>query len=265
MSSRLKHIGKQFIRKMSDIHLYTAQTPNGIKVSILLEELGLKYKTTAIEISKNTQKEPWFLEINPNGRIPALTDTFTDGQQIRLFESGSIMQYLVDRYDKDHKVSYPQGSREYYETNNWLHWQMGGLGPMQGQSNHFTRYAPEKIEYGMNRYQNETRRLYRVMDTQLAKTKAYLVGEKCTIADIACWGWVAAHSWAGIETLDDFPNLNAWLERMLARPGVEAGRHVPSKHTAFEMKKLSKEELDKHAAESAKWVQQGMAEDAKKK
>lgn len=137
----------------------------------------------------------------------------------------------------------------------------------------------------MNRYQNETRRLYRVMDTQLGKTKAYLVGDKCTIADIACWGWVASHSkftsrhhfshrragltlykgWAGIETLDDFPNLNAWLERMLARPGVEAGRHVPSPHKAFEMKKLSKEELDKHAAESAKWVQQGMAEDAKKK
>jgi glutathione S-transferase len=135
----------------------------------------------------------------------------------------------------------------------------------------------------MNRYQNETRRLYRVMDTQLAKTKAYLVGEKCTIADIACWGWVAAHSkftlqspslalstnflqdWAGVETLDDFPNLNTWLERMLARPGVEAGRNVPSKHTAIEMKKLSKEELDKRAAEAARWVQQGMAEDAKKK
>ena len=104
----------------SDIHLYTQQTPNGIKVSILLEELGLPYKVTALEFSKHEQKEPWFLEINPNGLIPALTDTFTDGSPIRLFESGSVMQYLVDRYDTDHKLSYPRGTREYYEVNNWV-------------------------------------------------------------------------------------------------------------------------------------------------
>jgi glutathione S-transferase len=103
-----------------DIHLYTTQTPNGIKISITLEELGLPYKHTKIDISKNTQKEPWFLEINPNGRIPALTDTFEDGKTIRLFESGSIQQYLVDQYDKDHKISYPRGTREYYEMNNWV-------------------------------------------------------------------------------------------------------------------------------------------------
>ncbi len=102
------------------IHLYTAQTPNGIKVSMLLEELGLPYQVTAVDIMKNTQKEPWFLEINPNGRIPALTDTFTDGKPIRLFESASIMQYLVERYDTEHKVSYPRGSREDWEVNNWV-------------------------------------------------------------------------------------------------------------------------------------------------
>lgn len=247
----------------SDIHLYTAQTPNGIKVSILLEELGLQYRTTAIRLSENAQKEPWYLEINPNGRIPALTDTFTDGGPIRLFESGSIMQYLVDRYDPDHKVSYPRGSREYYETSSWLFWQMGGLGPMQGQANHFTRYAPEKIEYGISRYQNETRRLYRVMDTQLEKTKAYLVGDKCTIADISCWGWVASHHWAGVS-IDDFPYLKSWLDRMLARPGVEKGRHVPSRHTALDQKILSREQLEKAATDARKWIQQGMAEDAKK-
>jgi len=104
----------------SDIHLYTTQTPNGIKISITLEELGLPYKVTKIDISKNTQKEPWFLEINPNGRIPALTDTFTDGKLIRVFESGSIQQYLVERYDKDYKISYPRGTREFYEMNNWV-------------------------------------------------------------------------------------------------------------------------------------------------
>lgn len=248
----------------SDIHLYTSQTPNGIKVSMLLEELGLTYKVTAIELGKNTQKEPWFLEINPNGRIPALTDVLPDGTPINLFESGSIMQYLADRYDTEHKVSYPRGTLEYYQVNNWLFWQMGGLGPMQGQANHFARYAPERIEYGVNRYQNETRRLYKVMDTHLASSKSgYLVGDRCTIADMACWGWVAAHHWAGVD-IADFPALNAWLERMLARPGIDKGRNCPSRHTALEMKDKPKELLDRLAENSRAWVQQGMAEDAKK-
>ncbi|RMY00740.1 hypothetical protein D0868_08851 [Hortaea werneckii] len=175
----------------SDIHLYTTQTPNGIKISILLEELGLPYQHTKIDISKNTQKEPWFLAINPNGRIPALTDKFTDGQPIRLFESGSIMQYLVARYDTSHTLSFPAGSREAVEMTNWLFFMNAGVGPMQGQANHFTRYAPEQIPYGVNRYQNETRRLYGVLDKHLADSKAeYLVGNKCSIADIAHWGWV---------------------------------------------------------------------------
>ncbi|KAK4157506.1 glutathione S-transferase [Chaetomidium leptoderma] len=248
----------------SDIHLYTAQTPNGIKVSMLLEELGLPYKVTAIDISKNTQKEPWFLEINPNGRIPALTDTFTNGSQIRLFESGAIMQYLVDRYDTECKLSYPRDSPEYWEVNSWLFWQMGGLGPMQGQSNHFTRYAPEKIQYGIDRYQNETRRLYRVLDTQLSKSKSgYLVGDRCTIADLACWGWAAAANWAGVP-LDGFPHVNAWIDKILARPGSEKGRHVPKPHTSLNNRHKTEEEMDKAAAATRAWVQQGMKEDAKK-
>ncbi|KAK3988361.1 disulfide-bond oxidoreductase YfcG [Cladorrhinum sp. PSN332] len=249
----------------SDIHLYTAGTPNGIKISMLLEELGLPYKVTQLDFSKNEQKEPWFLEINPNGRIPALTDTFTDGKPIRLFESGSIMQYLVDRYDTEHKVSYPKDSREHWEVNNFLHWQMGGLGPMQGQANHFARYAPEKIQYGIDRYQNETRRLYGVLENQLSSSTSsgYLVGDRITIADIACWGWVAASHWAGID-LTKFPKLNEWVERVLARPATERGRHVPTRHTALDMKNLSQEELDKKAESSKAWVQKGMAEDAKK-
>ncbi|KAM7197315.1 glutathione S-transferase [Naviculisporaceae sp. PSN 640] len=243
----------------SDIHLYTAATPNGIKVSILLEELGLPYKVTNISLSKNEQKEPWFLEINPNGRIPALTDVFTDGSQIRLFESGSIMQYLVDRYDTEHKVSYPRGTKEYYDVNHWLFWQMGGLGPMQGQANHFYRYAPEKIPYGINRYQNETRRLYGVMESQLAKSKSgYLVGDKLTIADIACWGWVAAYHWAGVD-IEQFPHLSKWLYKCLEHPGVEKGRHVPERHTSLDWKNLSQEELDKRAASS--WVRAESSKD----
>ncbi|KAH8888844.1 glutathione S-transferase [Thozetella sp. PMI_491] len=247
----------------TEIHLYTTQTPNGIKVSILLEELGLAYKTTKIALSENTQKEPWFLEINPNGRIPALTDVHTDGKPIRLFESGSILQYLVDRYDPEHKISYPYGSREYWEANNWLFWQMGGLGPMQGQANHFGRNAPEKIQYGIDRYRNETRRLYKVMDTQLAKsTSGFLVGDRLTIADISAWGWVAAHHWAGLS-LAELPHLDAWLDKLLVRPGFERGRNIPDRHTAFDQRKLTEEELEKAAQASRAWVQKGMAEDAK--
>ncbi|KAI0021970.1 glutathione S-transferase GstA [Xylariomycetidae sp. FL0641] len=265
MTARLRQLTRQ-IAKMadqSDIHLYTTQTPNGIKISILLEELGLQYKTTAIQFSKNTQKEPWFLEINPNGRIPALTDKFTDGKPIRLFESGSIMQYLVDRYDKDHKVSYPQGSREHYETNNWLMWQMGGLGPMQGQLNHFNRYAPEKIQYGIDRYKGESRRLYRTLEDHLKKTGSqYLVGDKCTIADIACWGWVSYAKASGLD-MNEFPTLQAWVERMLKRPGVEKGRHVPEPHKYEEIQKMTEEEFEKRAAENRGWIMKGMKDEAK--
>jgi glutathione S-transferase len=247
----------------SDITLYTTQTPNGIKISITLEELGIPYKVEKIDISKNTQKEDWFLAINPNGRIPALTDKFTDGQTINLFESGSIMQYLVERYDTDHKISYPKGSREWYEMNNWLFFQNAGVGPMQGQANHFSRYAPERIEYGVKRYTNETHRLYSVLDKHLASdNRPYLTGEKCTIADIAHWGWIAAAGWAGVE-IDSFPALKTWEERLAARPGVEKGRHVPDPHTIKELLK-NKAEMDKKAAEAREWVQAGMKEDAAK-
>lgn len=245
------------------IVLYTTQTPNGIKISITLEELGLPYKVEKIDISKDTQKEDWFLKINPNGRIPALTDTFSDGKQIDLFESGSIMQYLVSRYDKNYKISYPEGTREWYEMNNWLFFQNAGVGPMQGQANHFTRYAPEKIEYGINRYQTETRRLYSVLNTHLSSNSIpYLTGSKCTIADIAHWGWIAGAGWSGID-IESFPALKAWEERMLARPGVEKGRHVPDPHT---IKKVlaNKEEAEKRAAEVREWVQKSMKEDAAK-
>jgi glutathione S-transferase len=249
--------------KMSqpDITLYTAQTPNGIKISIALEELGLPYKVEKIDISKNIQKEPWFLAINPNGRIPALTDTL-NGHPINLFESGSILQYLVEQYDKDHKISYPQGTPEYYAVNNWLFYQNAGVGPMQGQANHFSRYAPEHIPYGVTRYVNETRRLYGVLDQHLAGSKSgYLVGDHVSIADISHWGWVVAAGWAGVD-IDEFPHLKAWEERMAAREGVEKGRHVPEKHTIKELLK-NKEEMEKKAGEARAWIQESMKKDAK--
>jgi len=246
-----------------DITLYTDSTPNGIKISIGLEELGLPYKTEHINISTNKQKEPWFLEINPNGRIPAMTDTFSDGQQIRIFEGGSMLQYLAEEYDKDHKISYPKGSREYYEVNNWLFFQHGGLGPMQGQANHFVRYAPEKIEYGVNRYVNETRRLYGVLDKHLQFSKSgFIVGDHISIADITCIGWVMWAAWAGIE-IDEFPTLKKWEEMMSARPAVKKGADVPKPLNIKERLK-DKDAADKYAKESSSWILQGMGDDKKK-
>ncbi|KAF2484252.1 glutathione S-transferase II [Neohortaea acidophila] len=247
----------------SDIHLYTTQTPNGIKISITLEELGLPYKVTKISFQENTQKEPWFLEINPNGRIPALTDKFTDGKPIRVFESGSIMQYLVDRYDGEHRISYPKGSREDVEVTSWVFFLNAGVGPMQGQANHFGRYCPEKIEYGINRYRNETRRLYGVLDKHLSDAGTeYLVGNKCTIADIAHWGWISAAGWAGVE-IEEFPTLKKWEDRMWARPATKKGANVPE---PYRMKELlaDKAAMEKHAAQGQAWVQGGMKDDAEK-
>merc|ERR1712054_360627 len=227
----------------TNITLYTVGTPNGIKASIMLEELNLEYKVHKMSFDKNEQKEDWFLAINPNG---------------------AILEYLAATYDKDHKISYPYASNEHWEVTSWLMWQMGGLGPMQGQANHFNRYAPEKIPYGINRYVNETRRLYRTMDTHLAKSPhGYLVGDRVTVADISCWGWVAHGFWAGVE-IDDFPALKKWLYKLLERPGFEAGRHVPTKHTAFEQMKKSPEELEEDAKAGQKWVQAGMKQDAQK-
>ncbi|KAJ5623846.1 glutathione S-transferase II [Penicillium lagena] len=215
----------------TNVTLYTGSTPNGIKVPILLEELGLEYKLYPVQMRANEQKQPWFLEINPNGRIPAITDIWTDGQQIRVFESGAILEYIVDRYDKDHKFSYPKDSRDQWEVKSWLMWQMGGLGPMQGQLEHFKRYAAENIEYGINRYLNETRRLYRTMDTHLAKSPhGFLVGNRLTIADIACWGWISNYALDGVY-LDEFPDLEKWLDNLSKRPGFEKGRQVLAQHT----------------------------------
>lgn len=188
-----------------------------------------------------------------------------DGKPISPFESGAIMLYLTDTYDKDHKVSFPQGSREHYEMLSWLFFLNAGVGPMQGQANHFVRYAPEKIEYGMNRYKNETRRLYGVLDAHLAGGRDYLVGDgkKCSVADIAHYGWIAAAGWAGVD-IAEFPHLERWEQRMEAREGVKKGRDVP---TPLRLKEILKDQAraDQHAKQASSWVQAGMKEDAAKK
>ncbi len=200
------------------IDLYTAPTPNGWKASIMLEELGLEYNVRPIHLQDGEQREPWYLKINPNGRIPAIVDR--DEDDFAVFESGAILIYLAERTGK----LLPTARRPRSEVIQWLMFQMGGIGPMQGQANVFFRYAPEKIQYAIDRYQNETHRLYEVLDGRL-KDREFLAGDY-SIADIATWPWVRIHAWAGVE-VDDLPNLQRWIATVGERPAVKRGVEVP--------------------------------------
>ncbi|KIM33506.1 hypothetical protein M408DRAFT_155695 [Serendipita vermifera MAFF 305830] len=213
--------------------LYTWRTPNGKKASIFLEELkaayNLEYNYKAIDIGKNVQKEPWFININPNGRIPALTDYNNNGG-FNVFESAAILLYLAQKYDTDRKFSFAPGSNEESEALQWIFFTHGGIGPMQGQAHHFVRYAPEKIPYAIKRYVDETKRLYSVLEIRL-QDREYLAGPgkgTYSIADINCYPWVSRHAFAGIETLDEWPGVKAWIERISAREQVQAGVAIPA-------------------------------------
>ena len=201
------------------IDLYTWTTPNGRKVSIALEEMGLAYAVIPVPIRTGVQKEPAFLAINPNGRIPAIVDR--DADDFAVFESGAILIYLAEKSGQ----FLPTEPKARSVVLQWLMWQMGGLGPMHGQANVFNRYFPEKIPSVIKRYQDETRRLFTVMDRRLAD-HAYLAGDY-SIADMACWPWVMQHDWAGVA-IDDLPHLSRWLEDLGARPAVKRGFDVPA-------------------------------------
>ena len=216
------------------IDLYTSATPNGWKASITLEELGVPYTLHALSLSKGDQKTADFLKINPNGRIPAIVDR--DEGDFAVFESGALMIYLAEKYGR----LLPSDRRGRSEVIQWLMFQMGGLGPMQGQANVFFRYAPEKIEFAIQRYQNETRRLYGVLDRRLGESE-YLAGEY-SIADIANWSWASIHFWAGVN-IADLPNLQRWIETIRARPAVQRGIVIPEPISFG----LSEEELTKMA------------------
>ncbi|CAK0785922.1 hypothetical protein CVIRNUC_009135 [Coccomyxa viridis] len=209
----------------AQLTLYTGPTPNGWKPSIMLEELGLPYHVRRLDFSSKEQKEEWFLKINPNGRIPALVD-HTAGD-LKIFESGAILWYLGEMYDPEGTL-WPKEGKKRTEVMSWLMFQMGGLGPMQGQASYFLNSAPEQIEYAKNRYLNETDRLYQVLDDHL-KERQWLAAGQYTLADIANFTWVFCHSRIG-KTLDDNPHLKAWYERMLARPAVQKGLDVPTEN-----------------------------------
>jgi len=200
------------------IDLYTWTTPNGRKVSIALEEMGLDYEVHPVDLKTGVQKQPAFLAINPNGRIPAIVDRDEGG--FAVFESGAILIYLAEKSGK----LLPQDKRARSVVLQWLMWQMGGLGPMHGQANVFVRYFPEKLPAVIARYQNETMRLLRVMDTRLADHE-YLAGDY-SIADIACFPWVMQHDWAGLD-ISNLPHLSRWLAAIGQRPAVQRGAAVP--------------------------------------
>ena len=202
------------------IELFYWPTPNGWKISIMLEECGLPYSTRSINIAKGDQFAPDFLAVSPNNKVPAIIDPDgPDGRPISVFESGAILQYLGRKTGR----FYPADERRQVEVEEWLFWQMAGLGPMAGQTHHFRIYAPEKIPYAVNRYTKETNRLYGVMNTRLAD-REFLAGDY-SIADIACIGWVKLWERQG-QTIDEFPNLKRWLDTCLARPAVQRGLAV---------------------------------------
>jgi GST-like protein len=220
------------------IELYFAPTPNGWKISVMLEECGLPYTVCPVNITRGEQLRAEFLKLSPNGRIPAMIDRDPPdgGEPVSMFESGAILRYLAEKAGR----FYPADLRARCNVEQWLMWQMGGLGPMLGQNGHFLLYAPEKISYAIERYGREARRLYGVLDAQLGRTGAFIAGEY-SIADVACFPWIMTHKAQAIS-LDGYPHLKRWFSEVRARPQVQKGVALG--------KSARKSQLDSKARES---------------
>jgi GST-like protein len=208
------------------IDLYTWSTPNGRKVSIMLEEVGLPYTVHAVDISKDEQFKPEFLKISPNNRIPAIVDR--SNGDLPLFESGAILMYLAEKTGK----LMPTNERARWHAVQWLMWQMGGVGPMLGQIHHFLRAAKGKAPYADERYLKEGKRLYGVLDRQLGRSE-YVAGDY-SIADISIWPWISRFEWQTID-MNEYANVTRWYKAIAARPAVEKGYHVPVKQPGIPM------------------------------
>ncbi|MDX9874884.1 MAG: glutathione S-transferase N-terminal domain-containing protein [Spongiibacteraceae bacterium] len=201
------------------ITLFTWPTANGKKISIMLEECELGYEAVPVNIQKGEQFKPEFLAISPNNKIPAIVDHDAEGGSLAIFESGAILQYLAEKAGK----LLPTDPPSKFRVLQWLHWQIGGLGPNAGQAHHFLRFCKEPVPYAQTRFKNEVARLYGVMDRQLAQNE-FLAGDY-SIADIACWGWVTRWEWQGVQ-LSDYPNVQRWFETIAQRPAVIRGNAV---------------------------------------
>jgi glutathione S-transferase len=218
------------------IELFTSPTPNGWKVSIALEEMAMPYKVTPIALNAGQQKEDWYVALNPNGRIPTIVDH--DNGDFAVFESGAIMLYLAKQSGR----LIPGDARGESRVTQWLMFQMGGIGPMMGQANVFFRYFPEKLPAAIDRYQNECRRLYEVLEAQL-EGRDYLCDDY-SIADIANWCWVRTYYWSGVN-IDGLENLKHWMERLEERPACQRGIVVPEPLVLEEAQKLGKKIMTK--------------------
>ncbi len=230
------------------IDLYTSSTPNGWKASITLEELDLSYEVHAIDLGKQEQKTPAFLKINPHGRIPAIADR--DKDNLAIFESGAIMIYLAEKTGR----LLPTDLHSRFETLQWLMFQMGGVGPMMGQANVFFRYWPEKYQPAIDRYQNEGRRLFTVLDGRLGESE-WLAGNEFTIADIANWSWARTYFWSGID-IEGPDNLRRWIDVIDARPACQRGLKVPVDMEALRAAQDSKGEAAETMVKSAQSILQ---------
>ena len=224
------------------IHLYTSPTPNGHKVSCLLEALQMPYEVHSVNLGNGDQHKPDFLEISPNGRIPAIVDTDND---LSIFESGAIMLYLADKAGE----LIPKDVVGRAKVTEWLMFQMGGIGPMMGQANVFFRYFPEKFQPVIDRYQNESRRLFEVLDKQLSKDE-WIAGEY-SIADIANWCWVRTHNWSGVS-IEGLEYLDSWKNKMYEQPGMLKGIKVPFDRESILKNDEDKEEFIKNAQKMVK-------------
>ena len=220
------------------IDLYSAPTPNGWKASITLEELEIPYESHFVNLTKNEQKEPWFLEINPNGRIPAIVDR--DASDLAVFESGAVMIYLAEKAGR----LLPTDAAGRSRVISWLMFQMGGVGPMMGQANVFFRYFPEKLQPAIDRYQNESRRLFEVLDRHLDENE-WLAGD-FSIADIANWAWVRTHKWSGVS-IEGLDPLQRWIGQLYDRPACVRGIEIPFKIPSIADDKEAAAEFAKNA------------------
>jgi glutathione S-transferase len=208
------------------IKLYTAGTPNGFKVTILLELLKLDYFVRPIDIRAAECKQDWYLKFNPNGRIPSLTYVDPKGEATHINESAAILLFIADKFDKDFKYSFPHGTKEYYEMLEWIFFQMAGLGPMKGQYHWFNFFAPEKDEFAIERYYKETLRLFGVLEERLERNKTgYLVSDHLTLADIVSYPWVNGK--LRMKELDDYPRLAQWVDTISKIPEVQIGTEIP--------------------------------------
>ncbi|KAI9691902.1 MAG: hypothetical protein M1822_007975 [Bathelium mastoideum] len=207
------------------LNIYGCASVNPVKLTIFAAELGVKYNYVCLEMSIGEIQVEWYKSINPNGRVPAIVHVKEDGTSVTVFESAACLLYMASEFDKEHKLSYPLGTPEYWTQLSWLSWQVAGLGPMMGQANHFNRYATEPVPYGAWRYTAECRRLHHVLDRQLS-IYPFIAGDHLTIADIAVFIFEHSAKWCGID-IDEYPNIKAWHDKLAQRSAFKEGLQVP--------------------------------------